>query len=87
MSFFDTTPSGRILSQAAGHHTSFDVFVPFVLNLTVAMYISPLRIIIITCQYAWQTIFLLIPLGPKLQVVDNGANWTTGVSGRDSFSD
>ncbi|KAL9228186.1 hypothetical protein vseg_003793 [Gypsophila vaccaria] len=63
MSFFDTTPSGRILSRASSDQTNVDVFVPFVLNLTVAMYITLLSIIIITCQYAWPTVFLLIPLG------------------------
>lgn len=63
MSFFDTTPSGRILSRASTDQTNIDVFVPFVLNLTVAMYITLLSIIIITCQYAWPTVFLLIPLG------------------------
>lgn len=63
MSFFDTTPSGRILSRASSDQTNVDVFVPFVLNLTIAMYITLLSIIIITCQYAWPTVFLLIPLG------------------------
>ncbi|KAK9726300.1 hypothetical protein RND81_05G204600 [Saponaria officinalis] len=63
MSFFDTTPSGRILSRASSDQTNVDIFVPFVLNLTVAMYITLLSIIIITCQYAWPTVFLLIPLG------------------------
>ncbi|KAL2945398.1 ABC transporter C family member 4 [Bienertia sinuspersici] len=63
MSFFDTTPSGRILSRASTDQTNVDILVPFVLNLTVAMYITLLSIIIITCQYAWPTVFLLIPLG------------------------
>lgn len=63
MSFFDTTPSGRILSRASSDQTNVDVFVPFVMNLTVAMYVTLLSIIIITCQYAWPTVFLLVPLG------------------------
>ncbi|XP_057535963.1 ABC transporter C family member 14 [Amaranthus tricolor] len=63
MSFFDTTPSGRILSRASSDQTNVDILVPFVLNLTIAMYITLLSIIIITCQYAWPTVFLLIPLG------------------------
>ncbi|KAJ9187772.1 hypothetical protein P3X46_003192 [Hevea brasiliensis] len=63
MSFFDTTPSGRILSRASSDQSNVDFFIPFVLGLTVAMYITLLSIIIITCQYAWPTVFLLIPLG------------------------
>lgn len=63
MSFFDTTPTGRILSRASSDQTNVDVLVPFVLNLTIAMYVTLLSIIIITCQYAWPTVFLLIPLG------------------------
>lgn len=63
MSFFDTTPSGRILSRASTDQTNVDLFVPFFMAVTLAMYITLLSIIIITCQYAWPTIFLLIPLG------------------------
>jgi len=51
------------LFQASSDQTNIDILVPFVLNLTVAMYITLLSIIIITCQYAWPTAFLLIPLG------------------------
>ncbi|KAE8681622.1 ABC transporter C family member 4 [Hibiscus syriacus] len=63
MSFFDTTPSGRILSRASTDQTNVDIFVPFVMGITVSMYITLLSIFIITCQYAWPTIFLIIPLG------------------------
>ncbi|XP_042517600.1 ABC transporter C family member 14-like [Macadamia integrifolia] len=63
MSFFDTTPSGRILSRASTDQTNVDLFLPFILSLTISMYITVLSIIIITCQYAWPTIFLIIPLG------------------------
>ncbi|KAJ8749652.1 hypothetical protein K2173_026301 [Erythroxylum novogranatense] len=63
MSFFDTTPSGRILSRASTDQTNIDLFLPFVMGITISMYITLLSIIIITCQYAWPTVFLLIPLG------------------------
>ncbi|KAL6978401.1 Multidrug resistance-associated protein 4 [Sarracenia purpurea var. burkii] len=62
MSFFDTTPSGRILSRASTDQSNIDIFLPFFLSMTVSAYITVLSIIIITCQYAWPTIFLLIPL-------------------------
>ncbi|XVF21959.1 hypothetical protein REPUB_Repub12eG0133900 [Reevesia pubescens] len=63
MSFFDTTPSGRILSRASTDQTNVDIFIPFIMGITVAMYITLLSIFIITCQYAWPTVFLIIPLG------------------------
>ncbi|CAM8925218.1 unnamed protein product [Rhodiola kirilowii] len=63
MSFFDTTPSGRILSRASTDQTNVDIFVPFFMGIMIAMYITLLSIVIIACQYAWPTVFLLIPLG------------------------
>ncbi|KAF5202715.1 ABC transporter ATP-binding protein/permease VMR1 [Thalictrum thalictroides] len=62
MSFFDTTPSGRVLSRASTDQTNIDLFLPFFLTLTVAMYITVLSIVIVICQVAWPTIFLIIPL-------------------------
>ncbi|KAG7967290.1 hypothetical protein I3843_08G093500 [Carya illinoinensis] len=62
MSFFDTTPSGRILSRASSDQTNIDLFLPFFTSLIVSAYISVIGIIIITCQYSWPTVFLLIPL-------------------------
>nr|QVT92339.1 ABC transporter [Salvia miltiorrhiza] len=63
MSFFDTTPSGRILTRASTDQTNVDILIPFFTSITLAMYITLLSIIIITCQYAWPTIILVIPLG------------------------
>nr|XP_043637374.1 ABC transporter C family member 14-like [Erigeron canadensis]XP_043637375.1 ABC transporter C family member 14-like [Erigeron canadensis] len=63
MSFFDTTPSGRILSRASSDQTNIDTLLPFVMHLSLVLYMSVISVIIITCQYAWPTIFLLIPLG------------------------
>ncbi|TYK18126.1 ABC transporter C family member 4-like [Cucumis melo var. makuwa] len=63
MSFFDTTPSGRILSRASNDQTNIDLFIPFFLGNTLVMYFAVLGIIIIICQYSWPTAFFLIPLG------------------------
>ncbi|KAK9139349.1 hypothetical protein Scep_009030 [Stephania cephalantha] len=63
MSFFDTTPSGRILTRASTDQTNIDIFLPFFVALTVAMYITVLSIVVIICQVAWPTVFLVIPLG------------------------
>ncbi|KAG8389480.1 hypothetical protein BUALT_Bualt02G0233800 [Buddleja alternifolia] len=63
MSFFDTTPSGRILTRASNDQLNVDILIPFFMSLTLAMFVSLLSVIIITCQYAWPTIILVIPLG------------------------
>ncbi|XP_008800828.2 LOW QUALITY PROTEIN: ABC transporter C family member 14-like [Phoenix dactylifera] len=62
MSFFDTTPSGRILTRASSDQTNIDLFLPFFVGLTVSMYITVLGIIIVTCQVAWQTAIAVLPL-------------------------
>ncbi|XP_068658833.1 ABC transporter C family member 14-like [Aristolochia californica] len=63
ISFFDTTPSGRVLSRASTDQTNIDLFLPFFVGITVAMFITVLSIVIITCQVAWPTFFLILPLG------------------------
>ncbi|XP_051141959.1 ABC transporter C family member 4-like [Andrographis paniculata] len=62
MSFFDTTPSGRILTRASTDQTNVDVLIPFFTSITLSMYMTLLSIIIITCQYAWPTFILVVPL-------------------------
>lgn len=48
--------------QASTDQTNIDIFLPFFVGLTVAMYITLLGIIFITCQVAWPTIIPIIPL-------------------------
>ncbi|XP_071721308.1 ABC transporter C family member 14-like [Rutidosis leptorrhynchoides] len=63
MSFFDTTPSGRILSRASSDQANIDISLPFMTSMVLTLYITLIGSIIITCQYAWPTVFLLVPLG------------------------
>ncbi|WVZ84039.1 hypothetical protein U9M48_031117, partial [Paspalum notatum var. saurae] len=62
MSFFDTTPSGRILSRASADQTTIDVVLSFFIGLTISLYISVLGTIIVTCQVAWPSVIAVIPL-------------------------
>ncbi|KAK7396885.1 hypothetical protein VNO78_18047 [Psophocarpus tetragonolobus] len=62
MSFFDTTPSGRILSRASTDQSNVDVVLPMMTGIVLAMYVTVLSIFIITCQNSWPTMFLIIPL-------------------------
>ncbi|KAJ1412625.1 P-loop containing nucleoside triphosphate hydrolase [Sesbania bispinosa] len=62
MSFFDTTPSGRILSRASTDQTNVDILLPLFMGVVIAMYITVLSILIVICQNSWPTVFLIIPL-------------------------
>ncbi|KAH6831928.1 multidrug resistance-associated protein 4 [Perilla frutescens var. hirtella] len=62
MSFFDTTPSGRVLSRASSDQANIDVLIPLFLSVTIALLLSLLSALVILCQYTWPTIFIIIPL-------------------------
>ncbi|KVH94466.1 AAA+ ATPase domain-containing protein [Cynara cardunculus var. scolymus] len=54
---------GRIAFSASSDQTNIDVLLPFMMILSLGLYMSVISVIIITCQYAWPTVFLLVPLG------------------------
>ncbi|KAG8064047.1 hypothetical protein GUJ93_ZPchr0004g38273 [Zizania palustris] len=62
MSFFDTTPSGRILSRASSDQMKIDTTLVFYVGYAMSMCISVVSNIAITCQVAWPSIIAVLPL-------------------------
>uniref|UniRef100_A0A8I6XD17 ABC transmembrane type-1 domain-containing protein n=1 Tax=Hordeum vulgare subsp. vulgare TaxID=112509 RepID=A0A8I6XD17_HORVV len=62
MSFFDTTPSGRILSRASEDQTKLDVYLLFYMGAGISMCISLASSIAVTCQVAWPSVIAVLPL-------------------------
>ncbi|KAH7366157.1 hypothetical protein KP509_18G065700 [Ceratopteris richardii] len=63
MSFFDTTPSGRILSRFSSDQANLDFLLHFFLGGCISSYVSALGIIVVISISTWPIVFLVIPLG------------------------
>ncbi|CAI9303496.1 unnamed protein product [Lactuca saligna] len=63
MSFFDSTPSGRILNRASTDQSAVDMDIPNQLAIFVFTIIQLLGIIAVMSQAAWQVIFIFVPVG------------------------
>ncbi|KAJ9552038.1 hypothetical protein OSB04_016083 [Centaurea solstitialis] len=62
MSFFDSTPSGRILNRASTDQSAVDMQIPNQLGACVFCVIQLLGIIGVMSQAAWQVIMLFVPI-------------------------
>ncbi|CAI9303495.1 unnamed protein product [Lactuca saligna] len=63
MSFFDSTPSGRILNRASTDQSAVDMQIPYQVGSFVFAIIQLLGIIAVMSQAAWQVIIIFIPVG------------------------
>lgn len=62
MSFFDTTPTGRILTRSSTDQATLDTMLPLSVILGLMLYFSTVGVIIVTCIVTWPIIFLILPL-------------------------
>lgn len=62
MSFFDTTPTARILSRASTDQATADIMLPLILGAVLGVSFASLGILVVVIQVTWQILFLLVPL-------------------------
>ncbi|KAG6548704.1 hypothetical protein Mapa_009859 [Marchantia paleacea] len=63
MSFFDTTPSGRLLTRSSTDQLSLDYDIPFGYGSTLAMLFQLLGVLTVMSQVTWQMVTVIVPLG------------------------
>ncbi|KAI5064759.1 hypothetical protein GOP47_0019454 [Adiantum capillus-veneris] len=62
MSFFDTTPTGRILTRSSTDQATVDIMLPLAFVLGLALYSSTFGVVIVTCIVTWPIVFVVLPL-------------------------
>ncbi|KAK4750606.1 hypothetical protein SAY87_004088 [Trapa incisa] len=62
MSFFDSTPSGRILNRASTDQSALDMNVPYLVAGFTFSFIQLLGIVGVMSQVAWQVFIVFIPI-------------------------
>ncbi|KAI3976241.1 hypothetical protein MKX01_032173 [Papaver californicum] len=62
MSFFDSTPSGRILSRASTDQSAADIDIPHQIGFFVVSVIQLIGTIAVMSQVAWQVFIVFIPV-------------------------
>uniref|UniRef100_A0A0D6QY91 Uncharacterized protein n=1 Tax=Araucaria cunninghamii TaxID=56994 RepID=A0A0D6QY91_ARACU len=63
MSFFDTTPTGRILTRSSTDQVKLDFDLPFLYGTSLAVGFQLIGVLVVTCQITWQMLFVVFPLG------------------------
>ncbi|XP_068651757.1 ABC transporter C family member 3-like [Aristolochia californica] len=63
MSFFDSTPSGRILNRASTDQSAVDMQIPFHIGSFAFSMIQLVGIIAVMSQVAWEVFLIFIPVG------------------------
>lgn len=63
MSFFDTTPTGRILTRSSTDQQKLDFDIPFIYGSSLANGFQLIGVLFVTCKITWQMLFVIVPLG------------------------
>ncbi|MCO5600565.1 hypothetical protein L7F22_054679 [Adiantum nelumboides] len=62
MSFFDTTPTGRILTRSSTDQATMDILLPLSVMLALILYSATVGVVIVTCVVTWPVVFVILPL-------------------------
>ncbi|TYG92234.1 hypothetical protein ES288_A11G014500v1 [Gossypium darwinii] len=62
MSFYDSTPLGRILSRVSSDLSNVDIDIPFSLIFTIAATINTCSNLVVLAVVTWQVLFVSIPI-------------------------
>lgn len=62
MYFFDTTPTGRILTRFATDQTNVDVLLPLLMGINLALILAVVGVLIVIVQVTWYMLFIIVPL-------------------------